>query len=184
MPRGRPPKVKEIIIDSSLPLDSITIEAVEQLRLQKDQFLGRIFTKSYWLMSQITREYMVQIGYDTSRLSHVPILLNIPDKGLTVKELAALTGVSTQAAGQRVKELEAMNYVKTSRNRRDGRAIDVVLTRKGTDFIWAWKECMAFAEQELIRVLGSEEKFTQLRELLSELANFWDSKGYAPINDD
>ena len=154
-------------------IDPQLLAEVEAFKKKKYRLLGRLLSKSYRFMSGLAAEYMGQMGYTDLRVGHIVLMVHIDIDGISINELAAKAGVSKQAMSKAVKELQEMGYVNVEKHPKDARSIKVKITAKGVDFLYALKNCVIFIESEFSNIIG-DQKFTQLKDILGEIADFYD----------
>jgi DNA-binding MarR family transcriptional regulator len=112
---------------------------------------------------------VVARGFADLRPAHGFAFTRLAPSGATVSELAVHLGMTRQAAGQLVDELEAKGYVERRPHPDDGRARLVVLTDRG----WA---CTRAAEQAAAEAIGiwadalGEDRLRALRDDLVRVA--------------
>jgi DNA-binding MarR family transcriptional regulator len=112
---------------------------------------------------------VVARGFADLRPAHGFAFTRLAPSGATVSELAVHLGMTRQAAGQLVDELEAKGYVERRPHPDDGRARLVVLTDRG----WACTRAAEQAAAETIKtwadVLG-DDRLRALRDDLIRVA--------------
>ncbi|MFI2304436.1 MarR family winged helix-turn-helix transcriptional regulator [Actinacidiphila glaucinigra] len=104
-------------------------------------------------------------GFDDLRPAHGFAFARMAAGGATVTELAAHLGVTRQAAGQLVDELEAKGYAERRPHPDDARARLVVLTDRGRATTRAAEQAAADAVRPWAAVLGED----RLRALAADL---------------
>lgn len=94
--------------------------------------------KIYRSLSRITRVYnrwlveqLHSRGFRDFSPAYPPLLANLDTEGSRIGALAQRAGVTRQAAGQLLVEIEAAGYVTTRPDPDDGRATVVAFTAKG-----------------------------------------------------
>ena len=95
-------------------------------------------------------------GHPTVRASHGYLIQHLIEREPTVSELAALLGVSQQAASKAVVELEELGIVARLADTTDSRVRRVSLTRKGQGVLDAGRAARAALEQTLLEQLGPQ----------------------------
>jgi DNA-binding MarR family transcriptional regulator len=112
---------------------------------------------------------VVARGFADLRPAHGFAFTRLAPSGATVSELAVHLGMTRQAAGQLVDELEAKGYVTRRPHPDDGRARLVVLTDQG----WACTRAAEQAAAETIKLWADalgEERLRALRDDLARVA--------------
>ncbi|HKK51149.1 MAG TPA: MarR family transcriptional regulator, partial [Myxococcota bacterium] len=79
----------------------------------------------------------------------------IGHEGAGVSEMAQRQGVSRQATSATVRSLESLGYVRRETDEHDGRAVHVVLTRRGQALIQDSLLALAELEQDFREILGA-----------------------------
>ena len=133
----------------------------DQLRLQVEELeaqrLGNSLVRLGRLTYQRTVERLRARGLSELRLSYTTLLPHLDRvEGSRVTELAERMGVTKQAAGQMVTQLEQAQLVTRRPDPKDGRARRVELTTQGFEVLLAGLEVFAELESELEEALGSE----------------------------
>jgi len=105
-----------------------------------------------------------------------PLLSNLDLEGTRIGILAARAGVTRQAAGQLVREIERCGYVERRAAHDDARAIVVRFTPRGRKLLGVVVELVEDLEAEFGGILA-EGHFDQLREGLHRVANRIDPGG-------
>lgn len=107
-------------------------------------------------------------GYADLQNSHHSVISNIGVGGTRLTVLAQRAGITKQAMGQLVDEVENLGYVRRLPDPSDGRAKIVVFTDKGQEMM---RDALAMGAnvQRLYEERMGEEKMAQIRTLLNEL---------------
>jgi DNA-binding MarR family transcriptional regulator len=113
-------------------------------------------------------ERLAQDGFDGIAFRHGHVLRFIDESGARVTDLSARAGVTKQAIGDLVSELERMGYVERVPDQRDRRAKTVRLTSRGTAAQSAGRRILADIDAEWRTCLG-DEALTGLRETLERI---------------
>jgi DNA-binding MarR family transcriptional regulator len=123
-------------------------------------------------------------GYNDLRPIHGMAFQALRGDGATSSELAERLGVTKQAAGQIVEDLESRGYVQRHPHPDGGRRRLVVLTDKAQDHLHSAGNALYALEYQLGRRLG-DAKLTELRaelaRLIRELAGDDDLPPLRPI---
>jgi DNA-binding MarR family transcriptional regulator len=106
----------------------------------------------------------------TLRPAHTSLLPHIDQDGTRLTELARRLGVSKQAAGQLVSDLEEMEVLERGDDPEDGRAKLVRFTKKGLGAIQHGLSVLGGIEAELERRLG-RQRMRALHEALTEIVD-------------
>ena len=100
--------------------------------------------------------------------NHSAVFAQIGPDGARLSELAAGAGITPQATGEIVDELESLEYVVRNPDPRDRRAKLITLTDRGRSAVEAGERTIVGLEQDIVAVLG-ERGHRQLRKMLSAL---------------
>ena len=93
-------------------------------------------------------------GAPTLRTSHTALLPHLDLEGTRLVDLAARVGVSKQAVGQLVDDLESMGVVERVPDPEDGRARRVRFTRRGFQALLQGLGVLDALEQDLAAAIG------------------------------
>lgn len=95
-----------------------------------------------WFLLRISQDFFSKVvgefstrGHTGLRPSHATVLAHLPFEGARITELAASVGVTKQAIGLAVDELERLGYVERVADPGDGRAKLVRFTSRGRAFL-------------------------------------------------
>ena len=108
-------------------------------------------------------------GHPAIRQGHGCVFRFIHEEGSRLTELAESSGLTKQAVGEVVADLEELGYVERAQDPQDGRAKVIRLTPHGADAQRTALEIFADVERELAERYGAERVAT-MRELLEEIA--------------
>ncbi|MEC9397354.1 MAG: MarR family transcriptional regulator [Myxococcota bacterium] len=139
-------------------------EALEGL---KRASVAQLLFKSARLLNDYAIAQMVAMGFEGIRVTHTRLFPHVDLEGTRMSVLAERVGVSKQAIGQWVDELEEMGLLERVADPDDGRAKLVRFARDGESLIDGVRALIAI-EQEFSRVLG-EERWQELGESLAVL---------------
>lgn len=146
-----------------------------RLREQTDPALGETARRSIGVLPLIAhhveerlRERTRARGHDVLQLSHARLIALIGHEGARVSEMARLQGVSRQATSATVRSLESLGYVRRETAENDGRAVRVVLTRRGRTLIRDSLRALAELEKQFREILGPR-RFDDLVSIAAEL---------------
>lgn len=88
--------------------------------------------------------------------SHIQITRHLPVEGCSLTELAALAGISKQAMGKLVEQCLAWSLVERARSAQDARAVRIVFSPAGQQWLLAYRRAVQQAEAEFSAAVGSE----------------------------
>ena len=118
-------------------------------------------------------------GYDEIRPGHGCVFRFIHEGGSRLTDLAASSGLTKQAVGEVVANLEQLGYVERAPDPQDGRAKVIRLTKRGADAQRTALGIFADIEREWAERFG-EKRLAAVRELLEEIAS--ERRGDAPAS--
>jgi DNA-binding MarR family transcriptional regulator len=108
-------------------------------------------------------------GLDDLRPAHGAVFANVDPDGTRPSELARRAGMTKQAMGELIADLEAKGYVERRPDPADGRAALLVPTDRGRAADRAADDAIARIEAEYVELLG-RDRFDELVALLLEVA--------------
>jgi DNA-binding MarR family transcriptional regulator len=115
------------------------------------------------------RGRLKEAGHPTIRQGHGCVFRFIHEGGSRLTELAESSGLSKQAVGEVVDDLEKLGYVERAQDPQDGRAKVIRLTERGADAHRTALKIFADLERDLAERYGAERVAT-MRKLLEEIA--------------
>jgi DNA-binding MarR family transcriptional regulator len=117
-------------------------------------------------------EFQVRLreaGHPAIRQGHGCVFRFIHEGGSRLTDLAESSGLSKQAVGEVVDDLQELGYVERAQDPQDGRAKVIRLTARGADAHRTALQLFADIERDLAERYGAERVQT-MRELLEEIA--------------
>lgn len=131
--------------------------------------LGRLMFRGYRVINARLLDGLGESGHTALRLGHVGVLSNLDlTEGTRLVTLAERAGVTKQAIGPVVRELESIGYLLTAPDPDDGRAKLVSLTPAGRQVIDQAQPIIDRIEDSVRATLGPAG-FEALARLLGEL---------------
>jgi DNA-binding MarR family transcriptional regulator len=116
------------------------------------------------------RERIAEAGHPDIREGHGCVFGFIDlEEGSRLTDLAASAGLTKQAVGEAVTELERLGYVKRVPDPQDGRAKIIKLTDRGVDAVIKGRRIFAGIEREWADQIGPE-LVASLREAATRIA--------------
>jgi DNA-binding MarR family transcriptional regulator len=112
---------------------------------------------------------LTERGYADIRHAHGCVFRFVEREGVRLTDLAELAGLSKQAVGEFVAELEAMGYVERVPDPADRRAKIIRLTPRGMEAKEAALEIFAAIERDWAERIG-EKRVEALRDALERLS--------------
>ncbi|MCS0498780.1 MarR family winged helix-turn-helix transcriptional regulator [Protaetiibacter mangrovi] len=94
-------------------------------------------------------------GHDAIRPAHLPVFAGLDAGGSRITDLAAHAGLTRQAMGMLVRDVEEAGYVRTGPDPDDGRAVRVELTERGIAFCLDAARSSRAVSAELSERLGA-----------------------------
>jgi DNA-binding MarR family transcriptional regulator len=110
-----------------------------------------------------------EAGHTDIRQGHGCVFRFIHEGGSRLTELAESSGLSKQAVGEVVDDLEKLGYVERAQDPEDGRAKVIRLTESGADAQRTALEIFADIERDFAERYGAERVAT-MRQLLEDIA--------------
>ena len=144
----------------------------QQLDDLRQQHFGRLLLRTYRAFSSRALEKLRLRGYTGLALAHTMLLTNVDVQGTRLTALAEQVGVSRQAIGNLVRDLEQQGYVMRTVDPMDRRAFIVTLTEAGWRLLGAVVDVKMEIEIEYSAILGAEQMQmlrTQLIRLLDQI---------------
>jgi DNA-binding MarR family transcriptional regulator len=136
-------------------------------RTGREDFVALLFTAADGLVAELSARLSAQ-GYGDVRGAHGCVFGNIVPDGMRLTELAELAGMTKQAVGEAVSDLERLGYAERAADPRDGRAKIIRLTERGGAAQRAGFRIIADIEREWVQRYGAE-RVDALRAMLSDL---------------
>ena len=106
------------------------------------------------LLDEAAVARVARAGAPALRTSHTALLPHLDLEGTRLVDLAARVGVSKQAVGQLVDDLEAMGVVERVPDPEDGRARRVRFTRQGVQALLHGLDVLDGLEKQLVAAIG------------------------------
>ena len=137
------------------------------LRPHREDFLALMYTVADGLVAELTQR-MLAAGYGDVRGAHGCVFGNLRADGMRLTELAELAGMTKQAVGEAVSDLEGLGYAERVADPSDGRAKIIRLTERGRAAQRAGFDTIADIEREWTARFG-EQRVEDMRSLLADL---------------
>lgn len=152
----------------------------DHLRSAKQGNLGQLLFRCSRLLNEqgVARAQALTPGL---RTSHTSLLPHIDLEGTRLTELSRRLGISKQAVGQLVQELEEMGMVERHPDPSDGRAWRVCFSERGRQGLLQGLEQLRALQSEMEAALGSP-RMSRLVEDLSCLHNYLEAKSASGSN--
>ena len=155
------------IVELAMARNSRTVapEAIEALR---QQHIGRLLLNAQRNYSLQALTKLRARGHEGLSLAHTNLLAHLDVGGMRITTLAERAGVTKQAIGNLVGDLEAKDYVHRNVDTHDRRAAVITYTAAGRKFLQDAHEVKREIEAEYTATLGAEG-FQELQHLLTLL---------------
>lgn len=136
-----------------------------------DDFLPLVRTllRGFRAVDGVAARALASAGFDGSGPASWYLLHSIPADGGRASSMARTLGVSKQAVGQTLEELESCGYIRRERDPDDGRALIVLLTEEGQRVVRAGEDALLAQEEAWAHALG-RTRIRALRETMEEFA--------------
>ena len=139
-----------------------------ELLALRQQNIGRLLQRGARAYSEIALVKLHKYGHKGLTLFHTALISNLDIEGTRITMLADRAGVTKQAMGQLVSELETRGYIQREPDPEDKRAVLIKFTKLGWQFLQDAFEVKREIEADYATILG-EEGMRQLHSLLNRL---------------
>jgi DNA-binding MarR family transcriptional regulator len=140
-------------------------------------------SKLYRPLGRVLRVYTRRLvaelharGFEDFSPSFPQVLSNLDTAGTRVGVLGARAGITRQAAGQLLAEIEQCGYIERRPAPDDARAVIVSFTPRGHRLLETVLELVEQIESELAAIIGRDE-FDRVRRGLAQIADAIDPSG-------
>jgi DNA-binding MarR family transcriptional regulator len=143
----------------------------QKLVALRQQNIGRLFQRAARAYSELALEKLHKAGHEGLTLFHTALISNLDVEGTHIKVLAQRAGMSKQAMGQIVADLEKRGYIKSTPDPNDKRASRVTFTERGWQFLQdAYRVKKAIEKDYTTRLgkAGMKQLWTLLETLLDD----------------
>jgi DNA-binding MarR family transcriptional regulator len=148
----------------------------DELRRYRNSRLYRSLTRTLRVYNRWLVARLHDRGFDDFSPAFPQILSNLDMEGTRVGVLASRAGVTRQAAGQLLAEIERCGYVRRETSPDDARAAIVSFTARGRRLLATVISLVEEIEGSFARTLGARE-FERLRAGLARVADDIDPDG-------
>ncbi len=142
----------------------------EQLEDFRQEHIGRLLLRAQRAFSERALQKLRQRGHPRLSMVHTTLLPHLDVNGTQATVLAERVGITKQAAGRIIADLEQEGYVQRLPDPSDQRASIIVFTDAGRRFLVDAYQVKKEIEAEYTALLGPE-RMQQLRDILQELLN-------------
>jgi DNA-binding MarR family transcriptional regulator len=140
----------------------------KQLEQARQQHIGRLLQRAARDFNARALEKLHARGHTALTLAHTNLLPHLEVDGERINRLAERAGMTKQAAGQLVQDLEANGYVERRPDPTDARAALVTFTPAGWRYLLDAQEVKREIEREYRAALG-KKRWAALQEGLEAL---------------
>ena len=154
-----------------------------ELRRYRNSKLYRALTRTLRMYNKRLVAALHEQGFEDFSPAFPQILSNLDTEGTRIAVLASRAGITRQAAGQLVAEIERCGYVDRHDAPEDARATIVRFTPRGRKLLATVLGLVEETEAEFARVLGAEH-FERVRVGLARLADEVDPAGAFGASDE
>ncbi|MFB9991390.1 MarR family winged helix-turn-helix transcriptional regulator [Deinococcus oregonensis] len=124
------------------------------LEQARQQHIGRLLVRATRAFNVLALQKLQAQGHTALSLAHTNLLPHLDTGGTRIVTLAERAGMTKQAAGQLVAELEQHGYVERSPDPTDGRALRVQFTAAGWQYLLDAQTVKQAIETEYRTTLG------------------------------
>lgn len=156
---------------------------IRALRHYRNSRLYRSLTRTLRVYNRLLLERLHERGFTDFAPSFPSLLSNLDTRGTRIGVLAMRGGVSRQAAGQLLREIERCGYVELKAARDDARATTVHFTARGRRLLATVFELVETIERDFAQVLVPGG-YDAVREGLLRIADAVDPDGALGAGDD
>jgi DNA-binding MarR family transcriptional regulator len=149
---------------------------IRALRQYRNSRLYRSLTRTLRVYNRLLLERLHERGFTDFAASFPALLSNLDTRGTRIGVLAMRGGVSRQAAGQLLKEIERCGYVELRAARDDARATTVHFTARGRRLLATVFELVEAIERDFAKAL-EPGGYDAVREGLLRIADEVDPGG-------
>ena len=149
---------------------------VREVRQFRDSKLYRPLARTLRVYNRRLIEALHARGFSDFSPAFPPLLSNLDTRGTRIGVLALRAGVTRQAAGQLLREIERAGYVQRRPAPEDARASIIQFTPRGRELLANVLELVGEIEAQFAEVLGARE-LERVRVSLSRLADAIDPSG-------
>lgn len=129
---------------------------------------GQVLLRVARLYNEAAIARLQALGHPDVRLVHTTLLPHLDVDGTRLTTLAERMGVSKQAVGPLVDELEALGYLERRPDPRDGRARIVAYTEKGRAAMLDGLRALGEVEAQ-VRAAAGDDVLDELRRVLDRV---------------
>lgn len=159
----------------SIPVKSMLVDKSDEWRHAN---IGRLLNNAVRRFETRVFELLAETGHTEARLTHLNLTRNLDMAGTRMTELARRAGVTKQAMGELIVQCEELGLIWRVADSTDARAKVVKFTKRGLEWLEAFRASLAQAEDEMRQELGTL-RVDGLKAALSSYAAAYDSLDHA-----
>jgi DNA-binding MarR family transcriptional regulator len=152
-------------------MEPLTVEQLEELR---QEHIGRLLLRAHRAFSERALRKLRKLGHTRLSMVHTTLLPHLDVEGTQATVLAERAGITKQAAGRVITDLEREGYVQRLPDPTDQRASMIVFTDIGRQFLVDAYQVKKEIEGEYTALLGAK-RMQQFRNILLDLLGDHDS---------
>jgi len=134
--------------------DTRTSLSVKKLDIAKNKNLGNLLIRTARIYNEMAITIAKQKIDPRITSSHTTLIAHIDWEGTRITDLSSKIGITKQAVGQLVFELEKLGVLKRIPDPQDGRAKLIVFTNKGKEILINGLNILAGIEKEISKQIG------------------------------
>ena len=142
-----------------------------RVRETREQHIGRLFLRASRAFAALAAKKLERRGHEGLGTTHTALLPHLDLEGTRVTALAGRAGMTKQAVGQVVRDLERRGYVERRPDPADSRATLVSFTDAGLRFLRDAGDVKREIEEDYGAILGGE-RLRLLYSTLNELVEY------------
>lgn len=177
-----PRSVKNVRRTSSASAVKKSITVRSTLLDESDEWrhtnIGRLLNSAVRRFETRVFELLAETGHTEARLTHLNLTRNLDMAGTRMTELARRAGVTKQAMGELIVQCEELDLIRRVADSTDARAKVVKFTKRGLEWLEAFRASLAQAEDEMRQELGTL-CVDGLKTALSSYAEAYDALDHA-----
>jgi DNA-binding MarR family transcriptional regulator len=140
----------------------------KEMERVRDASTGQLLLKAARLWNEQAVARVQASGATELRAAHTRLLPHISPEGVRLTELAERVGITKQAVGKLVDDLEAQGVVTREPDPVDGRALRVRYTDRGAEALLHGLGILAELEREVAGTVGTK-RMAELNAILSDV---------------
>ena len=151
-------------------------KVASRLRSEREATLWRLVVRANLVHGTDVIRRVHAAGFPELQAGWPRLLAHLDSEGTRLKAIAEKAGMSAQATGQMIDDLEAAKIVARTRDPSDRRGVIVQFTTRGLRMLETAVQKMAEVEDEYAAALG-RKRYASLKALFGELLERIDEQG-------